>query len=218
MRCLQTRPTAAITVNVDVPINLGSDADTLIEETSSNDTEFTIADRWIITSDSSVTTEPIITTVIYGPGTPTVAPLSVTNTVCSDINTNPEGIGFSYVITVPANASRSLMFFAGLGDIQGTNNTINGAIVNVAMFNNNASIDTRLLDDLSTTDQQEILNWDFSTTISTTATAAEDDEDRTFIDDFFGCSLGKRKANDPTFLLLVLLAMGGLFRNRVFRA
>ena len=106
------------------------------------------------------------------------------------------------------------MFFAGLGDIQGTNNTNAGAIANAAMFNSNTSIDIRLLDDLTTTDQQEILNRDFSTTISTNATAAEDDETNTFIDDFFGCSLGKRNTTDPVLPLLLLLAMLGRLRTR----
>ncbi len=145
--------------------------------------------------------------------------MSVTSTVCNDDKNNDKGIGFSFSITVPAFATRSLMFFAGLGDIQGTNNTIDGAITNATMFNSNTSIDIGLLDDLSATEQKEILNWDFSTTINTAATAAEDDEDRTFIDDFFGCSLGKHNTKDPILPLLVAFAIVGVFiRNRVFRA
>ena len=205
----------AISVDVDVPINLGSDAGTLIQETSSIDNVFSIGDRWIITSDSNVGPDDAVnTSVIYGPGTPVATPLVVTRTVCEDSKTQAEGLGFSFRITIPARASRSLMFFAGLGDIKGATNSVTDAITNAAMFNSNSSIDTRLLSDLPDAERLEILNWDFATTINTAAA----EEDTTFIDDFLGCSLGKRKTNDPTFLLLVLLAMGGLFRNRVFRA
>ncbi len=43
---------SAITVDVDVPINLGSDDATRIEAASIDDDVFTTADRWIVTSDT----------------------------------------------------------------------------------------------------------------------------------------------------------------------
>jgi hypothetical protein len=204
---------SAITVDVDIPVNLGSDGDTLVEQTSSNDTVFTETDRWIVTSDNGVGLKAVNTTVIYGPGDPEATPLAVTGSVCKDSVDHSEGIGFSFSITVPANKTRSLMFFAGLGSIQGTSNTITGAIANAAMFNSNNDIDTRLLTGLSVTDQLNILNWDFAATIDDNTVAAE--EDRTIIDDFIGCSLGSGRANDPVLPLLVLLALAGLVRTRI---
>ena len=203
---------AAIIIDVDVPINLGSDADTLIEQTSSGDTAFTTGDRWIITSDNNIGLKAVNTTVIFGTGSPVATPSAVTRTVCKDSTDQDEGIGFSFTnITIPANATRSLMFFAGLGDIQGTNNTISGAISSAAMFNNNNNIDTRLLTGLNNTEKQEILNWDFAATTGDTPV----DEDTTFIDDFIGCSVGNSRSNDPTLLLLVLFALAGLGRKMI---
>ena len=214
IRAIFANPTSsAITVDVDVPVNLGSDAATLIEQTSSIDNVFSIGDRWIVTSDNNVGLNAVNTTVIYGPGTPVATPLSVTRTVCRDSKVQDEGLGFSFRITIPARASRSLMFFAGLGDIIGTGNTITGAIANAASFNRNATIDSRLLSDLSDSERLEILNWNFATSINAAAAAAAADEP-TFIDDFIGCSLGSRKTTDPTFPLLVLLAITGLALKR----
>lgn len=204
---------SAITVDVDVPINLGSDADTLVELTSTNDTVFDETDRWIITSDNNVGLKAVNTTVIYGPDNPEATPLAVTSTVCIDGAAQPAGIGFSFTITIPANNTRSLMFFAGLGDIEGINNTITGAIANAAMFNSNDTIDTRLLNGLTTSERLEILNWDFAATTDNTVVAAE--EDSNFIHDFIGCSLGSSRTNDPTLLLLVLFAVAGLVRVEV---
>ena len=208
---------SAISVDVDVPVNLGSDAGTLIEQTSSIDNIFSIGDRWIVTSDNNVGLNAVNTSVIYGPGTPVATPRSVTRTVCRDSKAQDEGLGFSFRITIPAKESRSLMFFAGLGDIIGTDNTITGAITNAARFNKNSTIDSRLLSDLPDSERLEILNWNFATSINAAAAAAADDEP-TFIEDFIGCSLGSRKANDPTLLLLVLLAISGLARKRRQRA
>jgi hypothetical protein len=204
----------AITVDVDVPINLGSDVDTLVERTASGDNLFTTGDRWIITSDNNVGLKAVNTTVIYGPGNPDATPLAVTSSVCNDSVAQPEGIGFSFNITIPANKTRSLMFFAGLGDIEGINNTITGAIANAAMFNSNDTIDTRLLNGLSISERLEILNWDFAATIDDAVVDAN--EDRNFIDDFIGCSLGSSKTKDPTLLLLALFALAGLVRMRGF--
>ena len=217
IRAIFDNPTnVAITVNVDVPVNLGSDTDTQIEQTASGDKLFTEDDRWIVTSDNNVGPDAVNTTVIYGPGTPDVTPLApVTRTVCNDSKAQPEGIGFSFSITIPANKTRSLMFFAGLGSIQGSNNTVTSAIANAATFNSNNAIDTRLLLGLSDTELLEILNWDFVATVNAAAVAAAEEEDRTFIDDFIGCSVSNSKTNDPTFLLLVLFAFLGLGRKIV---
>jgi hypothetical protein len=156
-------PTAAdIAATVQVPINFGSDAGTVVRATSSGDTTVTTADRWVVTSDAGPS-DPVNTTVMYGPGAPAVIPSSGTQTVFDCSATN--GIGATFNITVPALSGRSLMFFAGLGDIAGTGNTIAGAISNAANFNSNATLttlDPTLLADLTSEQRLEILNWDFA--------------------------------------------------------
>lgn len=169
-------PTAAdISVTVQVPINFGSDAGTVVNATSSGDTTVTTADRWAVTSDGGPG-DPVNTTVFYGPGTPAVTPSSVTQVVSDCADTN--GIGATFNITIPAATGRSLMFFAGLGSIVGTGNTIAGAIGSAANFNSNATLtalDPTLLADLTSEELLEIMNWDFAggvvpTTTTTTTT------------------------------------------------
>jgi hypothetical protein len=164
-------PTAAdISATVQVPINFGSDSGTVVRGTSSSDLAVTTADRWIITSDNAVS-DPINTTVLYGPGAPAVTPSSVTQAVFDCDETN--GIGATFNITVPAATGRSLMFFAGLGSIVGTGNTVAGAIGSAANFNSNATLtalDPTLLADLTSEELLEIMNWDFAGVVSTTTT------------------------------------------------
>jgi hypothetical protein len=169
-------PTAAdISATVQVPINFGSDSGTVVNATSSGDTTVTTADRWVLTSDGGPG-DPVNTTVLKGPGAPAVTPSSVTQSVFDCSATN--GIGATFNITVPAATGRSLMFFAGLGSIVGTGNTIAGAIGSAANFNSNATLtalDPTLLADLTSDQLLEILNWDFSggvvsTTTTTTTT------------------------------------------------
>ena len=88
--------------------NFGSDGSTLIRATSSGDTAFTTADRWMISSETQDDTDPVNTTVIWG-GNPPVTPQSVSNTVfdCADT----QGALARFPVTVPAGGSISLLFF-----------------------------------------------------------------------------------------------------------
>ncbi len=157
IRAIFDNPTLnPITVTVDMPVNLGSGIDTVIEATSSGDAVFTTADRWVVTSDGDPPGEAVNTTVLWGPGA-TVTPSFVTSSVFSCIGS--QGIGASFEITVPARDTRALMFFAGLGDIVGLDNTVAGAIANAAMFNNNGTIDASLLAGITDAELVEIVNW-----------------------------------------------------------
>jgi hypothetical protein len=148
-----------INIKVDVPVNLGSDNATVIEASASGDLLFDKDDRWLVTSDGTPG-KPVNTTVLYGTGTPPAIPTAATGTVftCGD---NGEGAGITFNIEIPANSMRSLMFFAGLGDIVGQGNTIAGAIANVGMFDDPATIDDSLVGDLSNIQWDETLNWRF---------------------------------------------------------
>ena len=103
---------------------------------------------------------PVNTTVFYGPGSPEVTPNFVTQTVCDRSDT--DGVGAEYNITVPEGESRCLMFFACLGDITGTDNTIAGALTAAPLFNRNSTIPGDLLSGLSEQQLLECVNWDFA--------------------------------------------------------
>lgn len=148
-----------IELTVDVPVNLGSDAATTVEMTSSGDELFKVDDWWVITSDGDPPQAPVSTIVLFGSVNPPKTPTAVTQTVFECMDTG-EGIGVSFAkTTIPANSFRSLMFFAGLGDIMGDANTVAGAINNVAMFADPATIDESLVGDLSNAEWDETLNW-----------------------------------------------------------
>ena len=150
-------PTASpINATVDIPVNLGSDSGTIVQMTSSGDTAFTTADRWIVTSDSNTTpSDAVNTTVLFGPGG--LAPSAVTQTVLDCAATN--GVGATYDISVPAGQTRSLLLFAGLGDITGNGNTNAGAIASAALFDSSNTLPPGALTGLSGSQISSVVNW-----------------------------------------------------------
>lgn len=164
MRVLDSfqNPTAAtINVTIEMPTNFGSDGGTVVGATSSGDLIFTTADRWVITSDGGPF-DPVNTTVLAGPGAPAINPASVTQTVFSCAA--PNGVGWTFNLSVPAGATRRLLFFAGLEDMLGTGNTLAGAMANVAVFDSAVTLHTTtdLTSGLTNTELLEVVNWDFS--------------------------------------------------------
>lgn len=148
----------AINIKVDVPVNFGSDAATTIEATASGDRVFDKDDRWLVTSDG-IPAKPVNTTILFGTDNPRVRPTAVTGTVFTCGGDTGEGAGVTFNIEIPANSMRSLMFFAGLGDIEGQGNTVDGAIAAAGMFDDAATIDGSLVGDLTNTEWDETLNW-----------------------------------------------------------
>lgn len=157
IRPIFQNPTGSpITVTVEVPVNFGSDSGTIYEATSSGDGVVTTADRWVVSSDDG---GEFNTLVWYGPGTPAVTPSSYTTSVfdCSD----PDGLGASFSVTIPAGATRSLVFFAGLGAITSTTDSLAGAISAAATFDAPlASLPGEWLTGMDATDISEALNWE----------------------------------------------------------
>lgn len=196
---LQNPGVIPINTSIDVAVNPGSNGNTVIESTSSGDAVFDVADRWVVTSESSAATDPVNTTVLWGPGA-TVQPSSSVNTVFL-CNTN-DGIGSTFDITVPGIATRQLVFFAGLGDITGTGNTVAGAVANATLFDAQNSIDPTLLAGISDRTFDEIVNWVFTSPRTTGSS----------------CSLGSASAGPlragDLWLLLSLLSGLGLWRMR----
>jgi len=152
-----------INTMVEVPVNFGSDGSTTVEGTSSGDAVFDVNDRWAVTSDGAPASDPVNTTVLYGPGAPGVVPTSVTQTLFSCAGT--EGIGATFDFTIPAGGTSSLLFFAGLGSIDNSaTNDIGTALVQAAAIwdAEQSLIDAGLLDDLTQAQLNQIRNWAFA--------------------------------------------------------
>jgi hypothetical protein len=148
-------PTASpISVSVDVPINFGSDSSTTIITTASGDTTFTTADGWGMTWDTS---SEINTSVFFGPGA-TVTPSAVTEQVFGCAGS--QGLGATFDLTIPAGGTQALMFFMGIGEIDGTGSTdIANAQTNAQQFGSFATIDASLTGDLTQQELDQIVNW-----------------------------------------------------------
>ena len=145
-----------ITVPVDMVTNLGSNNATTVAGTSSGDTVFTTADRWIVTDDNDDDRgDPAVTQVLYGPGSPAVTPASV-GTAVFDSN-GPEGVTARYQLTVNPGETARLMFFHQL------NFTSADGLSNAWPFASNNALQTaQLLEGLSGEELETVRNWQFN--------------------------------------------------------
>src|ERR1051326_4337717 len=139
-------PTGApISASVVVSGNLGSDTDTTIEASSSGDTTFTEADRWLITSDGATASDPVNTFVFFGPGA------SVLPTTASIVT---DEISVTFAVTVPAGATQNLLFFSRLAQ------TASDAAASATAFDAVASAEAAgFLAGLSAADRTATVNW-----------------------------------------------------------
>jgi len=151
---------STISDTVQIATNFGSDDFTQIDGTSSGDTSFTTADRWLVTSDGGDEFDPVNTTVFYGPGIPSSTPTSASINFCGLPFDDNAGVAFD--IEVPGNQTRCLMLFGCLADITGLDNTVPGALDAAQLFNSNDTIPGDLLSGLSDQQLSECLNWDFA--------------------------------------------------------
>lgn len=146
-----------VTISVYWASNVGSDSSTFVSGTSSGDTIFTTGDRWVVTTDdptdTSLTT-PVNTHVLFGPCNPPVKPQNVTEVVF-EYNSSRDGIGATYTITVPAGATRRLLFFNQM------NPTNADAFAAATMFNASSSLGNDLLAGLAPDQLGEVVNWSF---------------------------------------------------------
>lgn len=152
-----TNPTAtAITVPVTLATNVGSDGNTTIQATSSGDQTFALNDRWVITDDNPASGALSDTHVLAGPGNPSIVADSVSQTVFNFVpNTGTEGILANYIITIPANSTRSLLFFNGV------NQTSAEAASTAATYNNVQTLQgSTLLNGLTVQQLANTVNWD----------------------------------------------------------
>lgn len=154
---LQNPTGSPIAAKVDVPVNFGSDSGSIIQATSSGDTNITTADRWVISSDSGPS-DPVNTTAMFATNA-TVPPTSYTQTVFNCAATN--GLGGTFNVTVPAGASVSFVFFAGLGGITTNSNTVAAALAGAqAIFDTpNGLTNAGGFAGLSSQQMSSLANW-----------------------------------------------------------
>jgi hypothetical protein len=153
---LNNPTTNSITVPVTVASNFGTSLSTQIISTSSGDTTFTTADRYLITDVASTVPDvPTNTSVVAGSGTPQTLPSAVSNTVFDCVGT--QGVLVTYQVTVPAGQTRSVLLFNQL------NSTTTQATTDVGAFNDNTTLAaTDFLAGLSPADLATVVNFDFS--------------------------------------------------------
>src|SRR5262249_35835386 len=139
----------------DYAMNSGADAGTVIKGTSSGDTAFTAADRWVVTDEAADSgDDPANTTVLFGPGAVAVAPTSVSTTVFDCAGT--EGVGATFSLPLGPSQTRSLLFFQQL------NATTTAALSNAAAFGTNPPEGGDLLAGLSSAQLGQVANWNFA--------------------------------------------------------
>lgn len=155
---LQNPGGVAASTQVSTVLNLGSDQPVAqsVRGTSSGDTVFTNADNWVVSDDGRVS-DPVVTGVYAGPGA-AVRPNFLVGGVGQPCGSFDD-IAASYNVTIPAGATRSLMFFAGLGGITEASNSSASAIQRAAAFNSPSTFASDWLSGLSTAQQSQIVNW-----------------------------------------------------------
>lgn len=145
---LQNPGPSGVTVQVALPGDLGSDGDTLVETSASSDAGLTDADRWVISSDATLS-DPVIGTVFFGPGGPggpAVRPRAATLV--------EDRLNVSYSVRVPPGATRRVMVFSQLSADPAAARTA------ITTFDTNEALTAPgLLSGLDAQAQTEIVNW-----------------------------------------------------------
>ncbi|MGL6074368.1 MAG: PKD domain-containing protein, partial [Fimbriiglobus sp.] len=148
---LQNTSANSITVPVSFLNNLGSDDDTRILRTSSADAAFAAEDRWVVSDDADATGfRPAVLHVLAGPG---AAASSVSQVVFD--NSSTQGVRADYSLTIPAGATRSLLFF------QQVRSDATALLNAASFFDGNPATSSEALAGLSAQQLSDIQNWDF---------------------------------------------------------
>ncbi len=143
-----------ISTKVGIYANMGSDNATLMDTSSTDGTNLSNADRWMVTTDgySYNAGDPINTWVRFGPGVVQSSPI---------FGQKPESGSDDYLdtfaISVPANSYAIILQFNRM------DSTRAAARTNTATFNTTASLQAAgLLTGLSNSDLANVVNWNFS--------------------------------------------------------
>jgi hypothetical protein len=141
---LQNPGQSDVNVQVALPGDLGSDGDTIVSASASGDAGLTDADRWVISSDATLS-DPAIGTVLFGPGGPAVR---LRGAALSE-----DTLSVSYSVRVPPGTTRRVMVFSQLSADPAT------AAAAITTFDTNEALTASgLLSGLDAQAQAEI-NW-----------------------------------------------------------
>jgi hypothetical protein len=136
--------------SVSLISDLGSDNSTRVFRSSSGDSGFSKADRWIVTTDDPTSpSDPPVTSVFYGKGKPRAK--LVSGSAIQGIDTLAAG----FDVRLKRRASGYLLLFTELSD-EGAD-----AVAGTAKFNRR-KLDASLKDDLGKSIRKKILNWDLA--------------------------------------------------------
>lgn len=148
---------APATAQIDWQNNVTSDDETGVRLTSSGDAVLTVSDRWAITSDDAVSANllaPVNAFILFGPGLVLLSPQEVTpQTTYRQGSDNGEGVRARFNLTIPAGATRRLLFFNQLAASN------EAATNNVARFNIQPRRNDGLLIGLTQIQMSEVVNW-----------------------------------------------------------
>lgn len=144
-------------VTATLAINFGSDIHTAVLASSTGDQLLGGADRWLVTGDGpSVVTDVVNTTIWLGPGFGTTPPTLVTDQVFACPGTgDTAGVLAEFKFTVPAGATRRLMFFHQI------NASPAAALAGAPQFDTTPSAGDGRVAGLTPTQLREIINWGY---------------------------------------------------------
>jgi hypothetical protein len=134
--------------------NLGSDDASTIERTSSGDRKLKPGDRWIVSSDGDPPGDPPVTHALSGKhaAVPVAKVYEVPGEACPHGDYS-DAVIVGYNVSVPAGATRYLMFFAQMND-----ESIDDAVSKADAFNPR-KLSNGLLQGIPDGLQSKILNW-----------------------------------------------------------
>jgi len=154
---------SSITATITLAHNFGSDGGTIVRGTSSGDTTIDTSDHWVVTSDGGPS-DPVNLSVLAGPGLVPISPISVSTNPFGCAGT--EGLQYDWSLTVPAGATKSLLFVGGLGDVVAPGNTVAGSLAVAAMFNDDSNFLpggplADVLTGITNAELATVQNWNF---------------------------------------------------------
>jgi hypothetical protein len=154
-----TNTGAAATLNMKWEMNLGSDAATKIERTSTGGAALTAADRWVVSSDAGAG-DLVNTLVRYGPNaphTPDSSPYLLAGG-SNDLLSDQYNLSFGAAGT--SNSVMRLMMFGVLTSVSGGQAAgVQSAINFASVFNDYSAMTANHLFDGLPSDTQNIVNW-----------------------------------------------------------
>lgn len=123
-----TNPGAtAVAVGTGVFSDYGSDDETVLEADFTGDAAVTAADRWIVTGDGVTFSDPVVSTVWWGPQATVLPATELLGDGIGDYNVDESWAGFN--VTVQPGQTVYLAFFTGIYGYDASVDTYDNAVV-----------------------------------------------------------------------------------------